>query len=234
MSTEDNNIHQFNSSPEDKELNQYIADIVIPTTTAFRVAESALFSSQYNTSTLQPSYMFSTVSLPQDHKRQTNQVNVENKKQKTLNENTSSILITSDTNMNLSEDTTDSKPAAVDTKCINTTIVSDMNKNEVITDSKTAAITTKSINTNVMLTPKGAIHVFSQPHYGSNEFQMKIIDGDYLITTKVIPSSKEHNFNVEVIYQFYGVPKHSFKFSHCPLSNNEEKHTNIDSEYCIS
>ena len=85
-----------------------------------------------------------------------------------------------------------------------------------------------------MLSPRGAIHVFpSQPHYGSNEFYMKIIDGEYLITTKVIPSTKEQSFNVEVIYQFYGLPKHSFKFSHCPtVSKNDKKQTNIDSEYC--
>jgi hypothetical protein len=235
MSTEENNMQQFNSSPEDKELNQYIADIIIPTTAASGVAKSPLFSSQVNTSTLQPSYMFSSFSFSQDSKREMNQVFVENKKQKALEENTTSELTASDTNMDTSEVITDSKPETVKTKCMNTTINSTMNTSEDITDSKPAAINTKCLNTNVMLSPRGAIHVFpSQPHYGSNEFQMKIIDGEYLITTKIIPSKQKHNFNVEVLYQFYGKPKHSFKFSHCPVSNNDKNYTNIDSEYCTT
>jgi hypothetical protein len=193
MPTETKNVEQFNSSPEDKELNQYISDIILPISNTAGVPQSPLFSSQVDTSTLQPSYMLSSVTFTQEQNEKTPIDNII-KKQKTLNVTTTNQLNMSDT------------------------------------------IIAKSTNINVTLTPKGAIHVFPlQPHYGPNEFQMKIIDGEYLITTKVIPSTQEQNFNVEVIYQFYGLPKHSFKFSHCPsVSNNDNETTNIDSEYNTS
>ena len=120
MSTENVNMQQFNSSPEDKELNQYITEVIIPTTTASGVPQSPLFSSKVNTSTLQPSYMFSSVSFAEGQKRDISPVHVENKKQKALNESTTTKVSMSERNYDTSEVKTDSKPEAITSKNIKT------------------------------------------------------------------------------------------------------------------
>jgi hypothetical protein len=217
MQSRDKSICDFNSSPEDKELNQFYSEIEIPEPITNELRPITLFASNQIETTLPYNHQETnfasrsnrtqeTAPYHQDHQEQTLlpiDTLIRKRKKMEVNKVTESTVLDDIDNL-------DSKISAI--------YDLEQSKNEIPHQKKKE---TKGITATL---PNGAICIFpKQKHFGPNSFGLIIDTTNHLITIKVEQSEEVRCFTVEVLYQFIGMPTHSFKFSHCPVPQSESE-----------
>jgi hypothetical protein len=200
MPSGDRNKQDFNSSPEDKELNQFYSQLEIPNHNICQLPPTSLF-----TSTLKETTFASTEEVNQENSTQEQQQKTLLTMETLVRKRKTIELIDIDSNMHQNDN--------LDTKMPALNVGAQINNNASVLNEITKKNSTARL-------PTGAIHIFpEQIHYGPNSFGIVISTCGTVITTKVAQSDEGTNFTVDVLYQFNGMPSHSFKFSHCPEKN---------------
>lgn len=244
MSEESRTYEQFNSSPEDKQLNQIFIGLELPYFPIETLTPVLLFASSQSETTFA------------SHSEHHHQNKMLNKKQRTIEHTTKAS--------NEIDDDLDSKPSAankreqskseiepqldLDAKPVAVNEI-EQNKNETETQKETMNENTTSClqvngieqsenetetqeETTNNNTPSyllnGVIHILpNQIHFGPNSFNMVISTDGTVISTNVTQVQEGNNFTVDVVYQFVnGLPSHTFKFSYCPV----QKFDGVDSD----